>query len=121
MTASMFDRVATLEAMGAAQAATIAALVGRIAALQAALAVPRAVTMLHIAKDAAAAHGITVRQIRSSSRERHIAWPRQIAMAKMREQGFSLQTIADFWGVDHTTVLHGINAANGRESVRQAG
>ena len=118
MSASMFDRVSTLEAQGAAQAATIAALVGRITALQAALAVPRAVSMAHIAKDAAAAHGITARQIRSSSQARCISWPRQVAMSKMREQGFSFEAIAEFWGMDHTTVMHGIKAAKGRESAK---
>lgn len=50
-------------------------------------------------------------EIKSSSRSKNVAYPRQIAMYIMKElTDFSLVQIGEFFGgKDHTTVLHGIN------------
>ena len=54
---------------------------------------------------------ITPDDIRSNSKARRIAYPRQIAMFLCKQMtGFTLKEIAGFVGLsDHTTVLHGIN------------
>lgn len=57
-------------------------------------------------------HGLTVDQIRSRTNQRKIAWPRQEAMAMLRDQTtLSFPAIARMLGLtDHTTVIKGIRA-----------
>ena len=61
-----------------------------------------------IIKAAAEAHGLTLAQIRSSSRARPVAWARFEAMFRLREIGLSYPQIAPLLCLkDHTTVIHG--------------
>jgi chromosomal replication initiator protein len=77
--------------------------------------------LMEIAERTAAAHGVTVQDLKSQSRERRIAWPRQEAMAWAYETcRFSLTRIGAFYNRDHTTVLHGIRAAEKRRVARAA-
>jgi len=48
------------------------------------------------------------------TRTRAIAWPRQLAMALMREAGYSWPRIARFYGIHHTSVIHGVEACRAR-------
>lgn len=77
---------------------------------------PRDSTMAIIA-DVAAPFGLTVADMVGAGRERRIAWPRQMAMAKVRSAKPAMsqpQIGALFGGRDHTTILHGIRAHNAR-------
>lgn len=67
--------------------------------------------------EAVAPFGLTYRDMRAKRRTRAVAWPRQMAMARVREArpAMSLpQMGALFGGRDHTTVLHGIRAHEAR-------
>jgi len=72
-------------------------------------------TMAGILAEVAEQYGLTVVDLKGPARYRHIAWPRQEAMARMarcqRSDGkrvFSLPQIGRFLNRDHTTVLWGI-------------
>lgn len=55
----------------------------------------------------AARFAVDAKAIRGPSRQRAIAWPRQVAMFVARQAGYSLPQIgAYFGGRDHTTVMH---------------
>jgi chromosomal replication initiator protein len=50
---------------------------------------------------------VSAKALRGPSRERHVVWPRQVAMYVARQAGYSLPRIgAYFGGRDHTTVMH---------------
>ena len=72
-----------------------------------------------IIAEVAQAHGISVREMRSATRQRVIAWARQEAMWRMRrETKASYQTIARLLGLaDHTTARHGALAHQARLEV----
>ena len=76
----------------------------------------------------AESYGISVEQITSKSRSRHIAFPRQVAMFILREEAkLSLPQIGEILGGrDHTTVMYGNQKianliANDEESRKQIG
>ncbi|MDF3607540.1 helix-turn-helix domain-containing protein [Paracoccus sp. DMF-8] len=71
-------------------------------------------TLRRIAEETAAEHGMTFDEITSPSRRQFIAQPRQEAMRRQREAGFSYPVIGWFWDRDHTTVMHGVRAAEAR-------
>jgi chromosomal replication initiation ATPase DnaA len=64
----------------------------------------------------AADNGVTVADIMSRSRKRHLAWPRQEAMAAIRDvfPDDSLPQIGRLFGRDHTTVLHAVRQVKAR-------
>ena len=70
-------------------------------------------------------YSVSVEQLLSRSRSRHIAFPRQVAMYLLREQtNFSLPQIGDkLGGRDHSTVLYGVEKISGlmdsNEGLRQ--
>jgi chromosomal replication initiation ATPase DnaA len=86
-----------------------------------------ATTMSTIAEVVCARHGIGLEQIRGSSRERHIAWPRQEAMWLIRQvragngaARYSTTQIGRYFGGrDHTTVLHAIKSHEARTLAQQ--
>jgi chromosomal replication initiator protein len=50
---------------------------------------------------------VPAKALRGPSRERHVVWPRQVAMYVARQAGYSLPAIGVFFGGrDHTTVMH---------------
>lgn len=59
-------------------------------------------------------HGLKVGDLFRRTSARAISWPRQVAFLRLRETGLSLLEIAAVFDVDHTTVMHGIRAAEGR-------
>lgn len=62
-------------------------------------------------------HEITVEQIKSMSRKREFAWPRQECMYRMRrETSLSLPQIGRIFDRDHTTVIHAIRAVERRRA-----
>lgn len=64
-----------------------------------------------IIAEVAARHELTLEQLLSDTRKRHISWPRQEAMYEVakRRTWMSLPDIGRvFGGKDHTTILHGI-------------
>lgn len=73
--------------------------------------VPKRPTMREIAATVAESHGITVHEMRLPARSHRIAHPRQEAMWRMCQTGlWSTTIIGKFFGLDHTTVLHGREA-----------
>ena len=75
---------------------------------------PGSLSLVQIASSVARDNGLTLDELRSKSRENAISHPRQHAFALMTEAGFSASRIARFFGVDHTTVCHGVKAARRR-------
>lgn len=69
-----------------------------------------------IVAEVAAKTGVTVEQLKSDDRHKHIARPRQAAYYALYETGrYSLPTIGEYFGGrDHTTVLYGIRAHEAR-------
>ena len=70
--------------------------------------------MKQIAIDVAVANSLTLDEIKSRNRTASFSHPRQEAMRQQRAQGYSLTQIGMFWGRDHTTILHGVRAAEAR-------
>jgi chromosomal replication initiator protein len=75
-----------------------------------------------IIKEVAARHDLTVEELKSTSRARRLAWPRQEAMYELRMRTkLSYPQIARFLGLtDHTTALHGVKAHKRRQKARAA-
>ena len=137
---SLSERIGMTEARNArverrliGNEAHIAALVERVARLEAALKTalrrPRpdddplpereeinqsllsSARMSEIAARVAAAYRLSMAEIRGPFRQARIAHPRQEAMRIMYEAGYSTPRIGRFFRRDHTTVLHGVRAA----------
>lgn len=72
--------------------------------------------LMRVAKAVAAVEMVSVEDLRGRSATRAIAWPRQEFMLAAREAGHSLQDIGAFLDRDHTTVMHGIEAATARRN-----
>lgn len=106
---SIFDRIAMLEA----QVAALSALIREIPPPAPNPDNPRG-QMYDICRAVAFENFVTVAQLRSASRKREIAWPRQEAMARMMDAGFTAGQIGRFLGRDHTTVSEGAKAARKR-------
>lgn len=71
-------------------------------------------TMRDIFTDIARENGITLSDMIEPKRARKFAHPRQEAMLVSFMEGHTLSAIARFSNRHHTTVLHGINAAEAR-------
>lgn len=137
---SIYDRVARLEAQvqrltvileAQAELLKLAGFTPASAPLLKAAVQPRPVSILRLVEDralsldklrmadicteVARANLVTVDDLRGPSRKRPFAWPRQDAMVRMHEEGFSLPQIGRFLNRDHTTILDGIRAARSRE------
>src|SRR6185312_14862911 len=69
---------------------------------------PRAVSMATLAAETARAHGLTVRALKRRTRASIISLPRQKAMARMIEAGWSHAQAAGFFGLDHSTGAHAV-------------
>jgi chromosomal replication initiation ATPase DnaA len=78
---------------------------------------------LAIAKEAAVEHGVTLDEIRGSSRRPHIVAARHEAWLRIRNvMHLSYPSIGSvFFGVDHTTVIHGCRRAELRREKAVAG
>ena len=74
--------------------------------------------LMRIARAIATVEMVTVEDLRGPSRDRPIAWARQEFMVAARDDGHSLPEIAAFLNRDHTTVMHGIEAAKARAEGR---
>ena len=61
---------------------------------------------------------VTVEELTSDTRTDRIAHARQIIMAALHDRGFSTTEIGGLLGRDHTTVIHGIRAANARAPMK---
>lgn len=57
----------------------------------------------------------TIADLKSPDRTRPIAWCRQDFMLAAHRAGYSLSDIARFLHRDHTTIIHGLKAAEKRE------
>jgi chromosomal replication initiation ATPase DnaA len=104
-------------------AARIAALEARMGMIDDASAGPDVTgagpSMARIAARIAEFYGISVADLRGPRRDRNLAWPRQDAMAAMRDAGFTLGQIGRYLdGRDHTTILTGIRASKARMAIR---
>jgi chromosomal replication initiation ATPase DnaA len=60
-------------------------------------------------------NGLTLAEIKSRSKVAAICKPRQHAFAELLKEGFSAAGIGRFFGLDHSTVLHGADAARKRQ------
>jgi len=79
---------------------------------------PDMLTMASIAKRIAQLHGLSVEDLKTGGRAPRWSWPRQHAMYEMVEAGkWSLPRIGMFFGMDHTTVLHGYRAHKRRNGL----
>jgi chromosomal replication initiator protein len=69
-----------------------------------------------ILREVAKEFDVSVNELRGSSRERHIARPRQIAYLRLRDEtDLSYPVIARVMGDrDHSTIQYGINAVTKR-------
>lgn len=78
--------------------------------------------MAQIAADVCNRYGLTLADLRSPSRRREFAHPRQESMAEMYATGrYSNLQIAHFHRrIDHTTVVHARRAVALRQSSQQA-
>lgn len=65
-------------------------------------------TISEIAFRVAAETGVTVAEMRTSTRVRSVARARQVAMFRARREGKTLEAIGRFFNRDHTTVLHAV-------------
>lgn len=72
------------------------------------------ITRTEIARTVAEAHGMTVEILRLRTNKRHIAWPRQEAMARMIFAGFSTTAAGAYFDRDHTTAIHAVRAVTKR-------
>lgn len=54
-------------------------------------------------------------------RKRSVVWPRQDCWAWLTLHGYSLSAIGRHWGMDHTSVLYGVRAAQRRAAERVRG
>jgi chromosomal replication initiation ATPase DnaA len=57
--------------------------------------------------------GISPKELRSKNRSKEIAHARFEAFYLQQQAGFSLPEIGKFYGMDHTSVLHGIRRHQG--------
>lgn len=72
-------------------------------------------------RDFAEREGLDLRKLTGQRRFRDVAWPRQDFMLLARRLGYSFPIIAQaLGGRDHTTIMHGVRAAEERER-QQAG
>src|SRR5690348_8199597 len=73
------------------------------------------ITVRHIQETIAADFGIESREMRSPSRRRDFAWPRQYAMLLARElTPLSSVVIGHLFGRDHSTIITGVRRAEER-------
>ncbi len=64
-----------------------------------------------IVTEVARARGIAVESVLGRSRLRPIVWARWEIMYRLRtDLAWSLRAIAEFFGRDHTTVIHGLES-----------
>lgn len=64
---------------------------------------------LNIIARVSAEHGLQPRDLKSQTRKRCVAWPRQQAMAELRALGLSWHVIARILGGrDHSTIIYGV-------------
>jgi chromosomal replication initiator protein len=72
--------------------------------------------ILRIILEVAAEAGVTSAELRGRSRKASYAGPRHLAMYRAKHEAkASLRKIARVFGRDHTSVLHGIRAAEERQ------
>jgi chromosomal replication initiation ATPase DnaA len=89
-------------------------------------AAPPAGSLAAIAEEIAILYGVSVAELRTPTRERRVARPRQHAMCLMRRQRradgarrYSCQQIANYFGLkDHTTVVYAVRAHERRAGGR---
>jgi chromosomal replication initiation ATPase DnaA len=68
-----------------------------------------------LVEDAAREAGVPVAVIRGPCRRRYIARPRQKAMRRAYEEGFTTTQIGVAFNRDHTTVLYAAGALSGKK------
>jgi hypothetical protein len=66
-------------------------------------------------EDVAARHGLTGAALRRPCRKRRVAWPRQEAMAALRDRGMTFEAIGGIFGVDHTAAMYGVRRHRQRQ------
>lgn len=127
---SAFERMAIAEAKVSTLSQTVRKQAADIQVLQAQISVlmSRASGPVELAKPiagmrdiaamVAAENMLTLADIRGPKRERRISHPRQVAMARMLDEGYSTTQVGDFLGGrDHTTVIEGARRARERGQV----
>jgi len=73
-----------------------------------------------IAEAVAVEAGVSAAEIMGRGKSPEVAHPRQEVMRRARALGLSYPRIARFWGMDHTSVMHGVAAAEARLSAGEA-
>ena len=72
-------------------------------------------TLAKISSLVAAHYGLTLGELRGRKRARSVAWPRQVAMYLCRRHAKrSYPAIGEFFGRNHTTVMHAVRAVEQR-------
>ncbi len=71
-----------------------------------------------VCRDVMKRHGISHDDFYSKSRKRPVAWARQEAMAIAHDAGKSLPMIGRHFGMDHTSILHGVRAHKARSGAK---
>jgi len=70
----------------------------------------KTITLDYITENVEKYFNLKDKELLSSTKAKNVAYPRQIAMYIMREKmNYSLVQIAEFFGRDHSTIIHGIN------------
>lgn len=71
--------------------------------------IPKRRTMKDIVQEVSQRHGVSVEEIMGSSTEQRVVRPRMEAYGIIRaELQHSFTMIGNFFGRDHTTILHGV-------------
>lgn len=74
--------------------------------------------MSEVASEIADLYGLTVEELKLPTHRRSVAWPRQHAMYEMRQRtNKSYPQIGRFFGVDHSTVIHGCRRHAARTAI----
>lgn len=77
--------------------------------------------IFHIDNAVRSLFAITAHELRGASRDRRVCYPRQAAMALARQRTrLSLPAIGQWYGRDHTTVLHAVRSVAGDPDRRGA-
>lgn len=56
-------------------------------------------------------HGVTLWEVMGPRRPAHVCAARRACWCLLRCRGWSFPSIARLWGMDHTTIMHGVRKA----------
>lgn len=82
------------------------------------MSTPRSL-MEQVTERVAMKHKVLPSELRGPSRHAHLTEPRRKVWVELKGQGFSVNSIARFFGRDHSTVLSGIHKFEQQQEAKQ--